>query len=544
MESEVDRSKEAAKQMSEVNKDNITGKGKVDVNPNIQETEPEKTDNEQQVGNQFELKGIKINSEIKIKQKHVQHLIDPYINKKVGILELRKLAAEIKDFCRHQGYLAAVAYLPEQDSTDGVVQINIISAKFGQVKINNESSLADDILKEVGKIISTKKDVTNERIEDVLYRINEIGGVKARGELVPNIHTQGIDLHINVVNDQKNYGIFYVENYGNKSSGRYRSGLIYDMYNLDKRGSKLEVSGLISSGDLDNYAIDYSFIVDRRSTSRMGFSFGKTSYYLSKEFANLRAGGDSTDFKVYGITPIYKTIHNGCDLRYGYKYRKVDKYYGYVKDFENFLGISLGGEPKENIHDFSLELVGYKRSLSNSLFNYSAGIYFGNVSSRNESAVVKNMAAQTASQFTRSEVKLDYRQLLTPHFEFHTNFKLQNASNNLHDSEKLQLGGASGVRGYGDGDASGDEGYLSTTEFIWHTKVPGLTFSTFFDIGGCGNKLNHDIQTIRSWGTGLGYSKPNDYFFKFEYARKIGNNENVTNDFTRNRLWFMAGKIF
>lgn len=255
MESEIDKSKEAARQISEDSKNKITGEGEIEVNPDIKGPEKVINDDEQNV-NKFELKGVEIDSEIKIKQRHVQHLIDPYLNTRVGISELRKLAVEIKEFCRREGYLAAVAYLPEQDSSEGIVKINIISARFGKVKFNNESSLAGDILQEVSKIISKKKDVTSERIEDVLYRINEIGGVKARGALVPDVHTKAIDLHINVVNDQKNYGIFYVENYGNKSSGRYRSGLIYDMYNLDNRGSRLEVSGLISSGDLDNYFLD------------------------------------------------------------------------------------------------------------------------------------------------------------------------------------------------------------------------------------------------------------------------------------------------
>lgn len=52
------------------------------------------------------------------------------------------------------------------------------------------------------------------------------------------------------------------------------------------------------------------------------------------------------------------------------------------------------------------------------------------------------------------------------------------------------------------------------------------------------------FQAGRSWGTGLGYSKLNDYFCKLEYARKIGNNKSVTRDYTRNRIWFIVGKIF
>ena len=544
VQTEIDNSKEAAKQAAKDDKDLITGKGKVDVDIDVDNQEKPPAD--ERTDEMFELKGVEIESELKkIQQKDVQHLIDPYLNKQVGIPELRELTNKIKDFCRRQGYLAAVAYLPEQDSDDGIVKISVTSAKFNVAKFKNESTLADDILREVGRKISDKKFVSNERIEDVLYRINEIGGVKARGALVPDVHTHGVDVHINVTNNQKNHGILYVENYGNKNSGRYRAGLIYDMYNLDNRGSRLEVSGLLSNEDLDNYAIDYSVISNRRTTSRAGISIGRTSYHLAKDFEAMDAGGRSIDFKVYGITPIYKTIHNGLDLNYSYKYRKVDEYVGLIKTIEHFFGYKTGdGEPESNVRTFAIGLNGYKRSLHNALFNYGFTIYHGHLSSRNEDASIRNQIRHTAGDFTRSELKLDYRQLFTDYWEVHTNFKLQNSSKALGSSEQLQLGGANGVRGYSDGDASGDEGYMSTTEVVWHTKVPGLTFNVFFDIGGAGNKRQHDIRTIRSWGSGLGYSQQNNFFLKFEYARKIGLNKEVTNDFSRNRLWFMAGKIF
>ncbi len=482
----------------------------------------------------FQLKGITIESNIKyIQQENVQHLIEPYIGKTVGITELKQLCEELKTYCRNAGWLATVAYLPEQDSANGVIQIQIFTPNFGAPKINNQSRLADDILNEVGKKISDRKQLTSQRIEDVLYRLNEIGGIKARGALVPNVHTRGIDIGINVENDQTNRGIFYIENYGSKYSGRYRAGLIYDIFNIDNRGSRLEVSGLISNEDLDNYAIDYSIISDRQSTSRLGLSIGKTSYHLTREYEVLDVGGDSIDYRIYGITPIYKTIHDGLELEYAYKFRDVK---------EHIRLFSL--ENDRYVHTFSIGFKGYRRSAFNDLFNYSFTVYNGVVSNKSEYAELQDEYTHTSGSFTRSQLMLDYRKLLSPCVEFHSQLTWQNASKTLNSSEKLTLGGANGVRGYADGDSSGDEGYLTKNELVWHTDIPGLSTSLFLDIGGSGNKIEHDIKTIRSWGIGLNYSKPNDFFVRMDYARKIGNNLQVASDDVRQRFWFMVGKIF
>ncbi len=538
----ADISREAARQAAgETEKSNVE---KVE----IEESEPELSDVENDEET-FELKGVRIDSDIeKIQQSHVQHIVEPYIGQRVDITALRKIAAEIKTFCRQEGWLAAVAYLPEQDSTDGVITFKIMSPNFGEVNFNNQSHMADDILRRVGDNIKTKHMVQNDKIEDVLYLINEIGGVKARGALIPDTLTKRINLNINVVDDQKNRGIFYIENYGSKTSGRYRSSLIYDMYNLDNRGSRLEISGLLSNEDLDNYLIDYSIISRRKSTSRLGISLGHTTYHLVQSAVpGLDAGGHSTDIKIYGNTPVWKTIHDGFVWNYGYKFRDYTQTMQYKIDLS---ALGLGTftqrfQGENHIHTFSLGFNGYKRSLHNDLFNYAFTLYDGHLSPRTESAREMAEDGYTKGNFVRSEMELDYRKLFSSYWEFHTNFLLQNSSKNLSSAEQMTLGGANGVRGYADGDASGDEGYLSKTEMIWHTKVDGLSFNVFFDIGGTGVKTNHDINTIRSWGVQANYSKANDYFIRLDYARKIGNNPLVAsvND-ARQRFWFMAGKIF
>ena len=505
---------------------------------NLDEAETPDENQQTDSAETFILNGIKVESDIDVKQKDVQHLIDSYIGQRVGITELRELTGQIRDFCRREGWLAAIAYLPEQDSTDGTVTINITSAKFGKTVFNNESKLDDDILEAVAKRLNSKKPVTSKRIEDVLYRINEIGGLKARGALVPDTATRTIELHANVTDDRRQRGIFYVENYGSKSSGRYRAGLIYDFFNLDNRGSRLELSGLLSNKDLDNYAIDYSIISNRRTTSRLGISIGRTSYHLAgPAYTGLDVGGDSTDVRLYGITPIFKAVHEGLEFNYGYKFRDVTTS---IK----IDGVPLDLDDKRYVHTFSLGLKGYKRSLHNDLFNYSFTVYNGYVSNRSPYARFIDSLNGVSGSFYKSQLTADYRKLFGKYWEFHTNLLVQNASKTLYSSERLILGGANGVRGYADGDGSGDMGYLSKSEFVWHTKYEGLAFSLFFDIGGVGDKRDHELETMRSWGIGLNYSKPDDFFFRVDYARKIGNNKNIASDNRMDRIWFMAGKIF
>ncbi|MBQ7631126.1 MAG: ShlB/FhaC/HecB family hemolysin secretion/activation protein [Selenomonadaceae bacterium] len=511
----------------------------------------------------FVLKGITIDSDIKeITQADVQHIIKPYIGNKVTINILKLIASQIKTYCRDKGWLAAVAYIPEQDSTDGTVIIKIMSPTFGEVTFDNQSHLADDILQKVGENINSEQLVQNHKIENVLYLINEIGGVRARGALIPDAVTKKINLNINVVDDRKQRGILYLENYGSKSSGRYRMGLIYDFFNIDNRGSRFEVSGLLSSKKsalgqffdkgLDNYNFDYSWITDRKSTSRLGISIGRTTYHQHVIGTSLvdDAGGRSTDVRVYGTTPIWRTIHDGFGWNYGYKFRRVTNFADY--DFSSYGIIAemfpdLFPSHTENqyyVHTFSVGVSGYKRSLFNDLFNYSFTVYAGTNKPRTDAARDISELNDSDGRFFKAQAMLDYRKLFSPYCEFHTNIMWQSASRGLNSAEQIQIGGANGVRGYADGDGAGDEGYLTRSELIWHTKDPRLSFSVFLDVGGAGNKVDHDIKTIKSWGIEANFAQPNDYFIKLDYARKIGNNLQVASDDKRNRFWFMVGKIF
>ena len=81
----------------------------------------------------------------------------------------------------------------------------------------------------------------------------------------------------------------------------------------------------------------------------------------------------------------------------------------------------------------------------------------------------------------------------------------------------------------------------------YYTDVPGLVLSTYLDAGHV--RLSHDgtggSETLKGWGLGLAYNRPDDWFARLDYARRIGSDPNLSAAArAKGRTWFMLGKIW
>lgn len=482
----------------------------------------------------FRLRGIDFQSDIDVDTDVLRESVKQYIGTKVSLADLKKIGMELTHKCREEGWLGSICYLPEQTSENGRIVYGIASGTFGEIHIKNESKMKTDIIEAVARANMLHGTAVNARsIENALYRLNAMGGIRATAELkkaTPERRGQ-VDIDIKVVDSQRQRAIAYVENYGTESAGRYRLGLIFDKYNFDGRGSNFQLAAINSNERLRNFAFDISTVSDKASTSRIGLNVAKTRYHLTKEFEDWDASGDSLDLTLYGSTPLYKTVNSGLDWEYGYRYRNP------VSDFGAFDIYS-----ERTTHALYQKLSGYNR-FTDGVLSYSLKQSLGNT--HNDSPHAEILNARGEGTFGKTEASADLKYLLSRNLEFHTKVNAQLASKGLDSSEKLYLGGATGVRAYGDGDANGDQGYLLQTELIYNTKVPGLAFNLFYDMGEAGNRrAEAPINLIRGWGVGAHFARANDFFFRLDYARKIGFNHDVTSDTTKGRIWFLAGKIF
>jgi len=177
--------------------------------------------------------------------------------------------------------------------------------------------------------------------------------------------------------------------------------------------------------------------------------------------------------------------------------------------------------------------------------------------SRNEDTQAKD--ANPAGYFHKLRMSLSQEQSLLSDLSVYGAFSGQWTGKNLDSSEKFSLGGASGVRAYGSGEASGSLGRMLNLELRWRVS-PGLTLTHFYDVGRVRTNVRNaypgapeiNVYGLRGRGMSMNWQAFDAVSLRVVWARRQGVNPKP-NDVTgkdqdgtlvKNRVWLSANAAF
>lgn len=506
----------------------------------VKDNTPEKPKNAPQV--EFTINNFRLEApDLYLDKGELTKILQDGMGEKKTMAQLNVTLSNLTRYCRQHGYPAAAAYVPAQESRDGTILIKVIPGRYGEIKIDNHSRLKERVAK--GFVASLKPGdiIRTGRLETTLYSISDVSGTKAVGVLSPGKDFGTSDLTVRIERGKGNNTVLYVENYGSEDTGRYRYGLQHNMYDVSGNGDKISVGGLISNRHMHNYYANYETIVGRGGTT-LGFGYSRMDYEAGIGSNNLN--GIAETASLFGHRSLYHLTNSGMTVRYGYDYRKL-------KDKNIFM------DTRKHSHAGYLGLDGFERR-KGSLINYNVKVTTGALVMDSEWA--RRDYGMTKGRYTKGELGITAVERLGNGADVMIKANGQIASHNLDGSERMYLGGANGVRAYPQGEGSGDEGIMGSIETRFYTKVPGLVFSTYFDIGHVwyrndgaptrretiGNPGQYSSgMTLAGYGAALSYTKPNDWFARLDYARRIGGDPNLSEKAqAKGRAWFMLGKIW
>ncbi|MGM9571874.1 MAG: ShlB/FhaC/HecB family hemolysin secretion/activation protein [bacterium] len=466
----------------------------------------------------------------KLAEAKLQKIAEEYTHKEITLNELNQLLSKLTAYCRTHGYPAASAVLLPQDfaRNGGEVVIQIMTGVFGEIRIENDSEVKDERIRELLKPLTKGKTITAKTLETALYNINSLAGVKAVGILSPGREVGSSDLTVKAERKSKpdNY-LLYMDNYGGEATGRYRYQMAGSVANLAHSGDYLSASVLLSNEEQHDYSLDYEMSFGSKN-HKLGVGISRMDYTLGI-MPELGLEGEALTLSLWGSTPFYRTSKDSLTLHYGYDYRKL-------KDSYNLFDLDLD----KHSHAFHLGLLGSRNNPDNRL-DYAFIAYHGKMVM--DSDFARLLYRSVDDTYTKAVYSLGYLQRLGRDVSLNVRLRGQLAADNLDSSEQFYLGGADGVRAYSRGAGAGDEGILATVQLNVATSVPGLTASVFYDTGHV--KTVHDGSgegiTMKGYGLGLQYLQEY-YFCRLEYARKIGSSLYDKND--DSKLWFTAGTRF
>lgn len=486
---------------------------------------------------------IHITGQTVFSQGDLQKIVKDSIGQDLSIKELAQVADQITQYYRSHGYMVAKAYIPEQDMADGVVALTVVEGVYGKIYINNLSRLKQQAIVDVLEKVQPGQVIVKSELERAILLLNDLPGIEARLSLSPGSRFGQTDLSVEVTDAKAVAGTVQMNNSGSKYTGENVAGLTLELQNPFGRGDAIVLEGLLSNGaGLDRGRISYEAPLSGMGWY-VGAGYSRMNYQLGEDFSLLDGYGTAKSFNTYVRYALVRSYKENLGLQISYENKRLN---------DSLNAVSISSVKSSNA--WTLSLTGDKRDPS-VVHSYLASFSTGRLGIKTMAAEeFDSITAKSAGMYGKYTIHGVRLQKINEHVSWYTSLSGQSANKNLDPSEKMSLGGAYGVRAYPNGEASGDEGYLLTTElrFVLPTSAqfPGqLLAAGFFDTGKMrANKDPWDssVNQKRLSGVGLGliWQKDKEFFLRIDYAWKTGRTVDSSDNNDNGRLWFRGATYF
>jgi hemolysin activation/secretion protein len=254
----------------------------------------------------------------------------------LGMIET--VADIITRYYRERGFILAKAYIPKQHVRDGAVTLTLLLGELGEVVVQNNKRYSTKLIQNVFKN-DFAKPVTNDRVEEKLFLINDLPGLSAQGYFEPGSQVGDTKLNVNVTSERWYDANIRVDNHGSDRSGEYRIYADFLLNNPLGIGDQLHLAVLGSySPEESTYgSIKYNTIV---LNPRFNFSLGASTNDFVLGSANV------ANFGISGNSAVMD-----ASLKYQIKRSRVKNYALGIKASEIESEISIGGEKIDYLGD-------------------------------------------------------------------------------------------------------------------------------------------------------------------------------------------------
>ena len=464
---------------------------------------------------------------------------------------LENLVAQVAQAYRAQGWVVR-AFLPEQDIVDGQVAIQIVEGTLGQIVIEGDlpSTLSESDLKRIIQAQQAQGGVLNSfSLDRGLLIADDISGVNVSAKMMEGEQEAQTNLLLQVSVRpwfDSNVGL---DNSGSPSTGSIRASAMVNVNNVGLAGSVL--SAQLAKTEGTRYA-------------RLGFAVP-----LGVQGLKLGVNHSQMDYQVLNVSSdleaLGTSITTGADLTYPLVRSRFQNVYLTLaledKAFTNYAAGMLASD--YGTRTLSLTLLGnrvdqwgFAGGANTWSLSYGSGL-LDLAGSPNEDSLAKD--ANPAGRYSKLRYSVGREQFLNPNWSLYGSFSGQWANKNLDSSEKIVLGGNSGIRAYGPSEAGGANGQILNMEARWRYSQ-ALAVSAFYDIGCIQINVSNDYSgapTVNDYclkGGGLAATWTSDKgaSLKAIWARRTGVNPNANietgqdqdGSLVLNRFWLTASMVF
>lgn len=418
-------------------------------------------------------------------------------------------------------FLSLMVLLNQVDNIKNVEARNI-SLDVSQVEFKLDKNITE---KEIRKFFS---EFDNDKIDiDMLSKkiqyLNENSNIKIETEFQPQ---ENNSYKVTVIVNKEVPDKFYIglSNTGNTNTGRWKTAFNYYNKNITNNADSISLSFITSPHNIENVYQVYSgynhFFSSSGDNLNMYYSYSNSTLGTVATIGGIDifAHGSAENMGVHyyrnlKYSSMKKTIF---DIGFDYKHYKGGHEFNYNGATWVF--------NKYDIIDKSASIT-FSNFIRNKLYDFKYSISYLHGLGGDKDAFY-NYRTNAETNYNIIQYNVNYVHRFNKGYMMTAKFNGQFTRDNLITIEQLGAGGNSTVRGYKEGSANGDYGYIGNFELYTPELLKDQRIVLFSDYASLfNNTYNIGERNKRLWSIGIGYRmwQKNGWDISVNYAKNIYN---------------------
>ena len=424
-------------------------------------------------GAQVRLQGLRFGGNTVFDEAQLRAVLGDALGQSYDLAGLRALAERISAHYRVNGYPFARAILPPQPLTDGQLLIEIVEGRYAQVRaLSDEAGLAATAQPWLGWLVKGEV-IESAQLERTTLVLDDQPGIRIAPIIRPGQEVGTGDLDVRVERTPGLGGDVGFDNHGNRFTGAQRLRLNLQWDSPFAFGDQFSARLLHSNESMWLGSLSYSLPLGY-SGLRGNIGYAHTYYELGQEFASLQASGTAKTSSVGLSYPLLRSQRTNLSAALTWQHKRLN-------DRQQQAGL----DDHKSSDSLPLSLnFDHRDQFGGGAITYgSVGVTAGRLRLGTALATQDRASGQhTAGSFHKWNLDVARVQATSvPGLTLFGRISRQWASKNLDSSEGFGVGGASGVRAYPQGEASGDEGWLAQFEVRY--SLGAFSPYAFYDAG-------------------------------------------------------------
>ena len=499
----------------------------------------------------FKPLGWKISGFTQFTKAEIDQSLVEFIGKPMKFEDLTKVINVIEKMYEKKGCIAR-ALIPPQDVTNGIVKIDVVEGRFGDVIFDPSGSTSVKkkiILSLIGNGITESQIYQAQDFDRRLLIADDLPGVSLTGFLQSSEKPGHLDLVIKSTKESSYIADLSVDNANSRSLGAEKvsfSGMLVSPFQF---GETISLQTLKSKGS-------------RYGRLSFGFPLGNRGWKMSLNGSWMNYSVIAPELKSMDISG--KVKDTGVSLRYPIVRSRESNLYSIINyDHRQYLTTVAGIAQKDYAIkngkiEFSANLFDkfLKGGANSGSFSFTHGKVAGLGVDENYHTLLNYSLTRQQSLSEKASLYLSFQGQYGLDLPTSNAQQIAGVSDQefLDSAENFTLGGISGVRAYPSGEASGPQGQKLAVElrYLFNNR---LILKPFYDWGMVEKRdpasVGPNEYEISGAGLSASWSTPIGFSLQTTYARRIGENPNPLptgfdqdGSLKKDRFWIVLARSF